>query len=180
MSIRKLFVQPNFDARLREVNALFAVPEERRLPGPSRLSLVKQERRTIVAGAPYIDGRQFNVDDAEELWLPLTAIGGTSLVTLAEKEYDLKPTRNFLPLYFQFETAALAEALVLFNFQIGGKNMLLGSGVIPCGTFSGASAPKLFRGAVANTNKPMTFTIKNKSGATVVVYGFVGGLAEPE
>ena len=178
---RKLFKEPQFDARLAELQALFATPESHRLgpggfirPPPSMLP-----RRTIVSGA-YVDGREFDVENAEELWLPLSGIAGDSLATTISKDYELKPIRNFQPMYFLFPTTDIAEALVLHSFTIGGKPVLMSGGVIPCGGFDGKSAPKLFRGPVASTNKPITFTLKNISLATVVVYGYLGGLAEPE
>jgi hypothetical protein len=177
----KLALRSNarFQDQLAELGSLFPTPTDR--PGIvsiNRFTPPTRSRISTVVGAPYIDGREFDMENAEHVWLPLGS--GDSLATTVTKDYDLKPTRNFLPTYFMFESAEIAEALVLYNFQIGGKNALVGSGQVGCGGFSPLSEPKLFKTYVSNTGKPITFTLKNKSGSTVVVYGYIGGLAEPE
>lgn len=131
------------------------------------------DRRQIV-GAPHtVDEPQQG--DFVEVFLPVTAAGGNSMATTVTNNFELKPNKLFLPmalLLFPF------TGLVMSNLAIGGNPCLLSTGVIPCEQFAPTTVHKPFKAWTASNAQPITFSLTNITGATIVTYGCWAGLAQ--
>lgn len=151
------------ERRHSELERLWPAPGARRRPAAAEL------RRHVVGAIYTPEGREFDFTNTDELWLPLNP-SGVSLAAAATQDYELKPNRVCVP--GPLILSGANDDLIMTQLAIGGKNMLLGAGFIPCSMFNNGAFHKIFRGGTASTSSPITFTLKNVHASVAkVVYG---------